>query len=431
MKAIIYRGTHEIGGTLIELSSGSSRILLDAGYPLLLGGKPIEDSVAKLPPEELLERGVLPRISGLYKWDQPGFDGIIISHAHLDHYGLLKYVHPDIPVYLSAGTKALIEISQSFNICEPYAINARLFKMYEPMEVGGFRVRPYLMDHSAFDSAAFEIQCEGKTVIYSGDFRGHGRKAACLDSFIKQATKEADVVFTEGTMLSRSDELTKTESELEDDIVEKLKNKTGIALVQLSSQNIDRIVTLYRAALKLGKIFVVDVYTANILHELQALGNNIPYPSASFDRIKVFFPHRLTTTIINRMGWKYARRFSHFKITKKQVEERQNEIIMLARPSIKKDLGLCNLSNGNFIYSMWEGYRDSQYQQSFEAWLKGFGFQNDYVHTSGHARAMDIKRLIDGLNPKKIVPIHTLVPDALLGYSDKAVCQEDGVVFDV
>jgi len=185
MKAIIHRGTHEIGGTLIELCSGGSRILLDAGYPLFLNGSPIEDSVAKQPPEKLLNMGVLPRISGLYKWDEMGFDGIIISHAHLDHYGLLKYVHQDIPVYLSAGTKTFIEISQSFNICEPYAINARLFKMYEPMEVGGFKVKPYLMDHSAFDSAAFEIQCEGKTVIYSGDFRGHGRKAVCLNSFIE------------------------------------------------------------------------------------------------------------------------------------------------------------------------------------------------------------------------------------------------------
>jgi len=46
--------------------------------------------------------------------------GIIISHAHLDHYGLLKYVHPDIPVYLSAGTKKLIEVTQLFKICEQY-----------------------------------------------------------------------------------------------------------------------------------------------------------------------------------------------------------------------------------------------------------------------------------------------------------------------
>jgi len=32
MKALIHRGTHEIGGTLIELTSGESRILLNVGF---------------------------------------------------------------------------------------------------------------------------------------------------------------------------------------------------------------------------------------------------------------------------------------------------------------------------------------------------------------------------------------------------------------
>jgi ribonuclease J len=71
--------------------------------------------VARLPPDELRALGVLPAINGLYSWDEPGFDGIVISHAHPDHYGLLKYVHPEIPVHLSAGTKTLIELSQTFN----------------------------------------------------------------------------------------------------------------------------------------------------------------------------------------------------------------------------------------------------------------------------------------------------------------------------
>jgi glyoxylase-like metal-dependent hydrolase (beta-lactamase superfamily II) len=116
MKATIHRGAHEIGGTLIELNSGNSRLLLDAGYPLFLNGNPIEGDVAKLPHGELLNLGVLPKIDGLYKWDSPSFDGILISHAHLDHYGLLKFIHPDIPVYLSAGTLKLIEVTQIFEL---------------------------------------------------------------------------------------------------------------------------------------------------------------------------------------------------------------------------------------------------------------------------------------------------------------------------
>ena len=372
---------------------------------------------------------MLPPINGLYKWDSPGFDGIIITHAHLDHYGLLKYVHPDIPVYLSAGTKVLIEVSQKFKICEQYPINARLFTMYEPFRVSAYTVKPYLIDHSAFDAAAFEIHARDKTVIYTGDFRGHGRKSVCFDNFIKHVTKQADVLFTEGSMVTRSDELTITENELEKAVVNELGDKTGIALVQTSSQNIDRLVSFYRATLRLGKTFVVDVYTANVLHELHALGNKVPFPS--YDKMKVFFPYRLTQRVFNEIGAEYAKRFSAYHIPKEQIEEQQNEIVMLVRPSMIKDLERCNLTNGTFVYSMWRGYRDSTYQQSFELWLNERGFHNIYLHTSGHAKISDIRRLIDGTNPKKIVPIHTMLPEAFLDYSDKVVLQNDGVMFDI
>jgi ribonuclease J len=202
-------------------------------------------------------------------------------------------------------------------------------------------------------------------------------------------------------MVLRSDELTITEDELELAVVDKIKGQDGITLFQSSSQNIDRIVSLYRAALRLGKMFVVDVYTANILHELHALGNKIPFPS--YDKMKVFYPYWLTQKVFNEIGAEYAKRFSAFHISKEKLEAQQNEIVMLVRPSMKKDLERCNLSGGTFIYSMWQGYRESKYQQGFESWLHERGFRDDFLHTSGHARVSDILRLIDGVNPKKII----------------------------
>ena len=332
-------------------------------------------------------------------------------------------------MYLSAGTERLITISQTFRIVEQYPINVRLFKMYEPFSVGEFTVKPYLMCHSAFDAAAFEITAAGKTVIYSGDFRGHGRKAKCLDSFIRQAKKQADVLFTEGSMVSRSDELTITEDELELVAVEEMKKQSGITLVQSSSQNIDRLVSFYRAALRLGKTFVADVYTANILHELNALGNKIPCPS--YDKLKVFYPRRFTQKLFDEIGEDYARRFAKYRISREQVAEQQNDIVMTVRPSMKSDLERCNLSGGVFIYSMWQGYRDSDYQKKFEAWLTERGIRNVSLHTSGHAKVADIRRLIDGLEPKTIVPIHTMQPTAFREYSDKVVLRDDGVAFEI
>lgn len=432
MNIIIYRGTKEIGGTLIEVCAASTRILIDAGYPLFLNSEPITDDVAKKSYAELLALGVLPKVNGLYVWDDKGFDAVIISHAHIDHYGLLKYIHPAIPVYLSAGTEALIRISQKFQICENYDVNIRRFNMYEPFKIGEFTIKPYLMDHSAFDATAFEISDSEKTILYTGDFRGHGRKRSCFDRFIDNAKRGADALLTEGTMLGRQDEEVMTEKGLEDHLVEKIKDFEGPILFQPSSQNIDRLVSFYRAALRLNRLFVVDVYTANILYELRQLGNNnLPYPSKEYPNIKVFYPYRLTQKIFKEIGEKYAKRFSPFHIPKQKIKEEQNNIIMTARPSMRKDLEIAGLKNGLFIYSLWRGYRDSEYQTDFENYLRQNGFFTEALHTSGHATIGDIHKLIKRLNPKQVIPIHTMMPDAFIGMPGNVVLKEDGIPFAV
>ena len=282
MQIIIYRGTHEIGGTLVELKSKNSRILIDAGYPLFLNKKPIDSRDVHVqfpyPYDKLITSGVLPDIKGLYSWDTPEFDAVVISHAHIDHYGLLHYINPIIPVYLSKGTLKIIDISALFLQSGQLMSKTREFNMYKPFQIGDFRVMPFLMDHSAFDAAAFEISYKEKTIIYTGDFRGHGRKATCLDRFINNAKKGAEALLIEGTMFGRQNEEVITEQELEERVVKRIKDFEGPVLFQSSSQNIDRIVSFYRAATRLDRIVVVDVYTANVLYELRQLGNNhLPY----------------------------------------------------------------------------------------------------------------------------------------------------------
>lgn len=431
MNITIYRGTKEMGGTLIEIKTASTRILIDAGYPLFLNNEPIDEDIAKLPHKDLLALGVLPKIEGLYAWDDMNFDAVLISHAHIDHYGLLKYINSSIPVYMSAGTDTLIRVSQRFKIFDQFDLDVRTFNMYIPFRIGDITVKPYLMDHSAFDAAAFEISAEGKTVIYSGDFRGHGRKAICLDRFIETAKKQADILLTEGSMIGRFGEQILTESDLENILVERMKEINAPLLFQCSSQNIDRLVSFYRAALRLKRKLVVDIYTANVLYELRQLGNNLPYPSFDYPNIKVFFPYRLTQKIFNEIGDEYARRFSAYHISREHLKEGQNGVVMICRPSMRMDIEKSGLSNGIFIYSLWNGYRTSEYQQKFEKYLKNERFSLELLHTSGHAAIIDIKRVINGLNPRKIIPIHTMDPDAFLGFSDKTELKNDGEIFEV
>lgn len=114
----IHRGTHEIGGSCIELcsSSGNTRIIFDIGLPLVNKDMtPFDWGIHRkstLP--QLREKGILPSIKGLYENDKPAVTAVVLSHAHLDHYGLLQFVHSDIPIYMSMGTRSLAEVSNAF-----------------------------------------------------------------------------------------------------------------------------------------------------------------------------------------------------------------------------------------------------------------------------------------------------------------------------
>jgi len=104
---------------------------------------------------------------------------------------------------------------------------------------------------------------------------------------------------------------------------------------------------------------------------------------------------------------------------------------MAVRPSMLNDLRHCGFSKGLFLYSLWEGYRDSDYQRKFEEFLQQSGFRQKSIHTSGHASIEDIKRVIDGLKPKRVIPIHTLNPELFEGLSSEVELHDDGVGFEI
>ena len=115
MKIIVHRGTNEIGGTCVELQSGTSRILLDFGMPLVTkSGESFDFSKFQSDSTEtLIEKGILPKIEGAYHEPQE-IKGVIISHPHADHFGLMKYLNNNIPVYLGEATHEILRINNIF-----------------------------------------------------------------------------------------------------------------------------------------------------------------------------------------------------------------------------------------------------------------------------------------------------------------------------
>jgi len=407
----IHRGTQEIGGSCVEIWTESTRIVVDFGMPLVNPDKTPFDSrtINNLSVKELISKGVLPDIKGLY--EKSCNTALILSHAHQDHFGLIKYVNEKCKIYLGKATQKLIELTNTFTNQNLEILNSQNFESGNSFVVGDIEITPYLMDHSAFDSYAFLIKADGKSLFYSGDFRIHGRKTKAFDWFSYKVEKNVDYLLLEGTTIRRDDESFPTESEIEAEFVNAFKASKGINLIYTSGQNIDRLVSIYRACKRTGKTLAIDFYIANVLKELSEFGA-IPYPSKSFPEIRVFFPYRLSRMISNKGDKKLLYRFKDYKITKEQIDEQFNKIVMIVRPSMCKDLEyLDKLKNGIFIYSLWNGYKTEKQTKDFIEFLVDKGMIEKQIHTSGHADRDALKRMVEVLKPKNLVPIHTFDGD--------------------
>ena len=194
------------------------------------------------------------------------------------------------------------------------------------------------------------------------------------------------------------------------DFTNTFRNSNSINYVWTSSQNIDRLVTIYKACLKSDKTFVVDVYTANVLDTLAEFAQ-LPTPLKDYRQMMVLFPNRLTTQLFDKKLGHLANKFAIKKIIKEVISENPSKYVLMVRPSMKNDLNKIVADKGNLIYSMWDGYKKQSSSVEFLDWLKSKNFTIIDIHTSGHADTPALKQLVEGIQPKYIVPIHTFEGD--------------------
>ncbi|MFZ0035362.1 MAG: MBL fold metallo-hydrolase [Sedimentisphaerales bacterium] len=428
MLLTIHRGTKEIGGSCVELMTNSSRIIIDLGMPLVDSKKqPFNSkSIAGKSIEELKNKNILPNIKGLYKDEEPQIDAILISHSHLDHYGLLDFANNEIPVYISQGAKELVEATNIFLNKNVQLANTQIIKHLSPVHIKDFKIKPYLVDHSAPDAFAFLIEADGKRIFYSGDFRGHGRKAVLLEKMIKNPPKSIDCLLMEGSMLGRSKQAYKNEGEIEERIVKILKEQNNITFLFSSSQNIDRLVSAYRACLRTGTLFVIDIYTAFILQKLGKISEKIPQFNWENVRVKFFQYHadKLAEAGYRELLYIYNRQ----KIKMDELNEKKNKVLMLARdnsifPRIIENIDV--LKGAKIIYSMWQGYLTDK----FTNFCRDKKIEIEQIHTSGHAVLNDLKRFAKALSPKCLVPIHTFEAARYSEFFENVKIVNDGETF--
>mgnify|MGYP001114137957 CR=1 FL=1 len=88
-----------------------------------------------------------------------------------------------------------------------------------------------------------------------------------------------------------------------------------------------------------------------------------------------------------------------------------------------------SLDDSQFIFSMWLGYMEKD--DRYETFCHDFNVSLKKVHVSGHAYLDALKSLAEALNPKYLVPIHTLAGDSYNKNFRNAVQIQEGEPFAI
>jgi ribonuclease J len=412
----ILRGAHEIGGNCVELRHGRSTLILDIGKPLTATW----DEVVPLPGAiGLNDNGTRPL-------------GVIISHGHQDHWGLAPQLPTGIPVFIGEGAANILRAAQFWgsgvDLHEAGHLHDRV-----PFTLGPFTVTPYLADHSAYDAFSLLIEAGGRSLFYTGDIRGHGRKASAFERLLGDPPSPVHAILMEGTSFRIVDpdpaegadvdadetepapELASlSESDVEIQLAETLRATSGLVVVLASAQNIDRLVTVYRAMLRADRDLVVDLYTADIA---ASTGRpSIPAVGEEWPRVHVYTPLRQRVRVKESGEFERVERVRERRLYAEQLRDRAGQLVLFGAyqgeiPNLIRE-GLLN--SGAVVWSMWDGYLGEPSGQRLQSALKLANIPLIQHHTSGHATPADLVRLVTALQPDVVVPIHT---EALEAYA--------------
>ena len=388
----IHQAADTIGGNCIEVvASGGERILLDVGRPLNA-------------PD-----GVQTQIPISLKTDTR-ICGILLSHAHTDHHGLLESLPSDWPVYCGEATEGLLHLSAA--VSEKHILQTCAhWTHHKPFSIGPFSIIPHLIDHSAFDAYALQIIVDGKTILYSGDFRAHGRKANFTRALIKNPPAHVDVLLLEGTNLRApgvAAKATQDEATLENDFARLFAESTGRVFVSWSATNIDRVVTLFRACKKSGRTLIVDLYSMHVLMCLKKFAN-IPQPEWPGQHIRAVVTAKMIR-LMNRIGKsELVDQLKEYRAAIKAAKLKANpeKWVIMARSSLVSDYltkGVVPTEDDTWVWSMWNGYLENDSTRLMHDFFAPC--RKAYIHSSGHATPEVLHEFAEAMQPNMLIPVH-------------------------
>jgi len=499
----IYDGSNTIGGNKIYLEESGEGIFLDFGMNFKKYEHYFKDfltwrttrgiydliSLNLIPKLNIYRPDIIPSDLNMASFPSLNVNAILLSHAHLDHFGNIGLLKKDFPIVASPTTiillKGILDISKgklgsdvayfsprftkkddrivtadnnkligrnfisvknfSESVSQFLSSSAKWNKKLEKGTIQNldkltshFEINGYDVDHSIYGATGYVISSD-TTIAYTGDFRLHGKKGEMSKTFINKA-KEASILIIEGTRAARED-INESEETVYENCLEAAEESKGLMIADFTSRNLERLEIFQSVAKKTGRILIIPSKEAYLLNALKKVdGIDRTSDILVYNELKTTKPYWENRILSEEMDINY--------IDSLDISKTPDNYILCFSLFDLKNLLDVRPFGGTYLYSSSEAFEEeSEFDfVRLNNWLSNFGFKilgfevveedgklkpkfTRGYHASGHASKSDLIKTIESIDPDIIIPVHTDTPSWFDQNFDNVVLLKDGETY--
>lgn len=326
--------------------------------------------------EDLIAVGMAPRLDGVYHdWD--GRTSVFISHLHLDHTFLVRYLDPAVPLYYPAAMEELRAACAATGFVPWRSPAGTPVTDRETVRCGEIEVQFVAVDHDLPGATGFLIKTPDLSLAYTGDHRWHGLHPELTAAFA-QAARGVDVLIQEAVSLAPRDPVIPpaerlTESKLIARFRDVIGATRGLVIANLYPMNRERIAAFGQASIDSGRVLLMGRQDAAVA------------------------------------GWQGV-----LDDSRTVAADPSRHSIALSFNSLPALIDLRPPDGSVFIHS--EGTPLGVWDPAWNvmlAWTQVFGLELIHVGSSGHSLPEDLSRMVRSVMPRVVLPVHTRAPELL------------------
>ncbi|MGD9476869.1 UNVERIFIED_ORG: ribonuclease J [Roseateles sp. XES5] len=338
---------------------------------------------------------VLPDIRFLAE-ERKNLKGIIITHAHEDHYGALNDLWPglNVPVYASPFTAGMLEAKRDYERSR-VEIPVTIFKQGDRINVGPFEIEAVGVNHSIPEPMSLVIKTPLGTVVHTGDWKIDLEPSlgplTDESRFRKLGDEGVLALICDSTNAVR-DGISPSEREVSESLTKIIEASEGRVGITTFSSNVGRIRSIAKAAEAAGReVLLLGSSMKRVTDVARDIGlmEGIK-PFIAEDEFGYIPRDKVVVILTGSQGEPRAALAKIARDEMRNVAFTDGDTIIFSSRAIPgNEKAINDIKNG-----------------LIEQGINVITDAEALVHVSGHPRRHELQQMYGWVRPKMVVPVH-------------------------